>query len=292
MKEYKSVKFTEERALFGVRDAKVTECVFANGESPLKECGNLEINASLFKWKYPLWYCDGVTVNNSTFYEGARAGMWYTKNIEFKDTIIEAPKSFRRSSRIELENVSMPKASETLWNCHGVVMKNVTAAGDYFAMNSTDMTVDGLILNGNYSFDGVKNVIIKNSKLLTKDAFWNSENMTVYDSFVSGEYLGWNSKNLTLVNCTIESLQGMCYIENLKLVNCKLIDTTLAFEYSSVDAEISSEVDSVFNPSSGTIKAKRIGNLIIERDRVDPNKTKIVCSDIGKTSDKIDWSEV
>ena len=29
--------------------------------------------------------------------------------------------------------------------------------------------------------------------------------MTVYDSFLSGEYLGWNSRNLTLVNCTIES---------------------------------------------------------------------------------------
>ena len=43
---------------------------------------------------------------------------------------------------------------------------------------------------------------------------------------------------LPLVNCTIESLQGMCYIENLKMVNCKLINTTLAFEYSTVDAQI------------------------------------------------------
>lgn len=54
---------------------------------------------------------------------------------------------------------------------------------------------------------------IRNSTLLSKDAFWNSENVTVYDSFISGEYLGWNAKNLTLVNCTIESLQGLCYIE-------------------------------------------------------------------------------
>lgn len=62
---------------------------------------------------------------------------------------------------------------------------------------------------------GCHNVTIRNSNILSKDAFWNSENITVYDSFISGEYLGWNAKNLTLINCTIESLQGMCYIDNL-----------------------------------------------------------------------------
>ena len=46
-----------------------------------------------------------------------------------------------------------------------------------------------------------------NAKMLSKDAFWNTNNVTVYDSYISGEYLGWNSKNLTFINCTIESLQ-------------------------------------------------------------------------------------
>ena len=53
-----------------------------------------------------------------------------------------------------------------------------------------------------------KNVEVHDSKLISKDAFWNTENVTVYDSFITGEYLGWNAKNLTLINCTIESLQG------------------------------------------------------------------------------------
>lgn len=87
--------------------------------------------------------------------------------------------------------------------------------------------------------------------MLSKDAFWNSENVTVYDSFISGEYLGWNAKNLTLINCTIESLQGMCYIENLVMKNCRLIHTALAFEYSTVDAQIQGKIDSVLNPSGG-----------------------------------------
>ena len=111
---------------------------------------------------------------------------------------------------------------------------------------------------------------------LSKDAFWNSENVTVYDSFISGEYLGWNARNLTLVNCTIESLQGLCYIDNLVMKNCKLINTTLAFEYSSVDADITGEVDSVMNPSSGRISAEAIKELIMEKDKIDPEKTQII----------------
>ena len=113
--------------------------------------------------------------------------------------------------------------------------------------------------------------------MLSKDAFWNTNNVTVYDSYISGEYLGWNSKNLTFINCTIESLQGLCYIDNLVMKNCKLINTTLAFEYSTVDADITSRVDSVLNPTSGTITADSIDKLIIEKDRVNPSLTKIVC---------------
>ena len=71
--------------------------------------------------------------------------------------------------------------------------------------------------------------------------------------------------------------------------NCKLINTTLAFEYSNVEADISSSIMSVFNPSSGTIKAESIGELIVEKDEVDPSKTKIICSEIQKNSDKPEW---
>ena len=188
---------------------------------------------------------------------------------------------------VTLENMSFPNAAETLWNCDNVAVADVSAKGDYFAMNSKNMTIDGLTLYGNYSFDGVENVVVKNSKLLSKDAFWNSKNVTVYDSFISGEYLGWNAENLTLVNCTIESLQGLCYIDKLVMKDCKLLNTTLAFEYSTdINVTVKGDIASVFNPSSGRIEADRIEELIIEKDRVDPTRTTIVCSDIVKTSDK------
>ncbi len=68
----------------------------------------------------------------------------------------------------------------------------------------------------------------------------------------------------------------MCYIDNLVMKNCKLLNTTLAFEYSTVEADIVGKVDSVLNPSGGTITADEIGELTVMPDRVDPEKTKII----------------
>lgn len=276
-KEVKQQFLTGERALFGARGLRITDTIFDDGESPLKESADIELIGSMFKWKYPLWYAKDITVRDCTWFDMARAGVWYTDRITVADSAIEAPKNFRRCHDLTLSNVSFPNAAETLWSCDGVRIDNVTAKGDYFAMNSRNMVIHGLTLYGNYSFDGVENVEIHASRLLSKDAFWNSENVTVYDSFISGEYLGWNAKNLTLINCTVESLQGMCYIQNLVMKNCKLINTTLAFEYSTVDADICSTVDSVLNPAGGTIRADSIRELILEKDKIDVTKTKIVC---------------
>ncbi|MCM1536877.1 MAG: DUF3737 family protein [bacterium] len=277
MKEIRQEFLTGERALFQGEYLRICDTIFDDGESPLKESHDIDLLGSMFKWKYPLWYAKNITVKKCTWFEMARAGVWYTDHITVEDSAIEAPKNFRRCHDIKLKNVSMPDAAETLWQCDDVKMEDVTAKGDYFAMNSRNMEIDNLTLYGNYSFDGAKDVTIRNAKLLSKDAFWNSENVTVYDSFISGEYLGWNAKNLTLINCTVESLQGMCYIENLVMKNCKLLNTTLAFEYSTVDAEIDGKIDSVLNPSGGTIRADKIGELKIEKDKVDPAKTKIIC---------------
>ncbi len=277
MTEIDNQVLTGERALFQGHDLLIQDTIFVDGESPLKESRNIELLNCMFKWKYPLWYAKHIAVKNSTWFEMGRAGVWYTDNISVEDCAIEAPKNFRRCHDVTLRNVSFPNAAETLWNCDGVTLDQVVATGDYFAMNSQNMDIRGLTLYGNYSFDGVQNVTIRHSRLLSKDAFWNSDHVTVYNSFISGEYLGWNAKNLTLINCTVESLQGMCYIDNLVMKNCKLLNTTLAFEYSTVDAEIDSRIDSVMNPTSGIIRADSIGELIMERDKIDPEKTTIIC---------------
>lgn len=276
METFERKIFTGERALFGARDLTLTDCIFEDGESPLKESAGLTLRGCSFRWKYPLWYGHDISLRDCVLTDAARAGIWYTENISLTDTVIEAPKTFRRARGINLTNVTMTNAAETLWACRAITLQNVSAKGDYLLMNAEDVTADHLLLNGNYAFDGAKNVTLRSSKLFTKDAFWNSEDVTVYDSYITGEYLGWNAKHLTLVNCTVESLQGFCYIDRLTLQNCKLINTTLAFEYSTVDADITGAVDSVLNPAGGTIRADHIGQLTIDRDRVDPTKTTVI----------------
>lgn len=60
---------------------------------------------------------------------------------------------------------------------------------------------------------------------------------------------------------------------------------TVAFEYSTVDADIVGKIDSVLNPSGGVIKADKIDELIIEKDKVDSDTTKIICrQERSKTS--------
>lgn len=275
MREITQEFLTGERALFQGKNLKITDTTFADGESPLKESSNIELYSSMFKWKYPLWYSRDIKLEDCVLFEMGRAGIWYTEHISMKNCIVEAPKNFRRTTGIDLEQVTMPNAAETLWNCGQIRMRQVSAKGDYFAMNSSNLYIDGFELVGNYSFDGVKNAEIHNARLLSKDAFWNSENVTVYDSFISGEYLGWNAKNLTLINCTIESNQGMCYIENLVMKNCRLLHTTLAFEYSTVDAEVVNTIDSVLNPSGGRIQAEDIKELIMDASKVDVTKTVV-----------------
>ena len=287
MREVKQQFLVGERALFHSQGLRITDTIFDDGESPLKESRDLEISTTSFRWKYPLWYCKNVKADHCTWMVGARAGVWYTDDIEIRDSLVAAPKNFRRCKNISLTNVKIPQAEETLWSCEDIKLTGVLVRGDYFGMNCRKIEADDLTLYGNYSFDGATDISVTNSHLVTKDAFWNGENITVRNSYICGEYLGWNSKNLVLENCTIESLQGMCYIENLVMKNCKLLNTTLAFEYSTgIDAEIVNRIDSIFNPGSGRIKAFEIGDLTVQKDEVDPSKTVIECDNIIKISDE------
>ena len=146
--------FTGERALFNSKELNICDSVFADGESPLKESSDIALHGSIFKWKYPLWYCTDIKADGCVLLETARSGIWYTKNIEMSDCVIEAPKTFRRSSGIRLSDVTMPNAKETLWNCFDVRLERVSVTGDYFGMNTDNVYADGLVIDGNYAFDG------------------------------------------------------------------------------------------------------------------------------------------
>lgn len=278
METIKNQYFEGERPLYCIKGGLRLEGVkIGPGESSLKECANIEAVNCEFAGKYPFWECDGFTIRNCVFREGARAALWYTRGCRMYDTLVEAPKMFRRITDVYLENVKMPMAQETFWDCKGIKIRNFeTSDANYIFMHSEDIDIDGYTLYGNYSFQYVKNAVIRNANLQTKDAFWESENITVYDSVINGEFLAWYSKNLRLVRCHIGGTQPLCYCENLILEDCTFEpDADLAFEYSSVKATVKGHIPSVKNPRSGFIKADSIGEVILDNNIKAPGNCEI-----------------
>jgi hypothetical protein len=266
MEIIKDQYFEGERPLYARHGLRIENVVIGPGESSLKEGSDIEAENCEFQGKYPFWECKGFTVRNCIFREGGRAALWYSKGCKMYDTLVEAPKMFRRISDVYAENVKLPNALETFWDCKDVELKNVEVQkGDYIFMHTEDIKIDGFKLQGNYSFQYAKDVVIRNAVMDTKDAFWEAENVTVYDSYINGEYLGWYSKKLRLVNCKIGGTQPLCYCEDLVLENCVFEeDADLAFEYSDVEASILGPVKSVKNPRTGRINADSYGEIILD----------------------------
>lgn len=272
MKELKDMEFGGERPLFASHDLKLVNVTIHAGESALKCCSDIVAEKCRFEGKYPFWHVDRFEVRDCLFTPGARAALWYSRDLTMTDTLVEAPKMFREMDNLSLTNVKIPDAQETMWHCRGVRLRNVEVANaDYLFMHSADIDIDNYRQQGNYSFQYCTNVEIRNAVIDSKDAFWNTENVTVYDSELTGEYLGWHSKNLRLVRCRISGTQPLCYCENLVMEDCTMAeDADLAFEDSSLNAVVNSAITSVKNPRTGSIKAQSIGEIIIDENVLAP----------------------
>lgn len=277
MKEVANGEFGGERALFAVENVRLTDCIFHAGESALKRTANIEAIRCRFEGKYPFWHTDGFTVKECEFTPGARAALWYSRNLKMSETRVDAPKMFREMDGVVLTGVTIPDAQETLWSCRDVKLRDVEVKNaDYLLQHSADIDIDRYRQQGNYSFQYCKNVVIRNAVIDSKDAFWETDNVTIYDSELTGEYLGWHSKNLRLVRCKINGTQPLCYCRNLKVEDCEFgPECDLAFEDSDVEATVSTAIVSVKNPRSGSIKALAIGETIKDANILAPADCKI-----------------
>lgn len=281
MKEIVNKEFGGERPLFASRDLRLVGVTIHAGESALKECANIEAVDCRFEGKYPFWHVDGFKITNCLFTEGARAALWYSRDLEMTDTLVEAPKMFREMTGVALTRVRIPDAQETLWHCCDIRLRDVEVNhADYLFMHCENIDIDGYRQTGNYSFQYCKNVVIRNAVINSKDAFWNTEDVTVYDSEINGEYLGWHSHRLRLVNCRISGTQPLCYCHDLIMENCTIApDGDLAFEESSLDAVVNSVITSVKNPTTGRIVARGYGEIILDKNIKAPADCKILTFD-------------
>ncbi len=256
--------FGQERAFYGEKQTELYNCRFEgeeDGESALKECGKVYAKDCYFDLRYPLWHDKQVDLEDCELTENCRAALWYSQNITASNTRFHGIKALRECNNATIRHSDIV-SPEFGWSSNNVLLFDTTAASEYFMMRAENFQAERLQLKGKYSFQYVKGAKLEKCKLDTKDAFWHSENVTVSNSIVVGEYLGWYSKNLTFINCTIIGTQPLCYCKNLKLVDCIMHKTDLCFEKSEVNAVLRSVVDSIKNPCKGVIRVPKVGEII------------------------------
>ena len=265
MKIIQNQTFDSERALYNTKDTLVESCTFAgpkDGESALKECRDIKVNHCSFSLRYCMWHDIGFNLTNSVFKSPSRASLWYCSNGHISNTKFYSVKAIRECDMIEIDNCYIDSI-EFAWKCRDIKLTNSQIVGTtYPFLDSKNIELNNVKLEGKYSFQYVENVVINRCELVTKDAFWHAKNVTVTNSVVKSEYLGWYSDGLTLINCKIIGTQPLCYCKNLKLVDCEMVDSNLSFEYSEVDASIKGYIESIKNPKSGVIRVDKVGAII------------------------------
>lgn len=271
--------YDEERALYGIKDSCVRNCRFdgkADGESAMKEASGIRVEGCYMNLRYPLWHVQGAEISGCTMTENCRAALWYDRDILLSNCRMNGIKALRECEDVRINDCEV-KSPEFIWKCRNLSVENMTVAeSEYPFFEVTGAKIRGLRLKGKYSFQYCSEIEITDSELDTKDAFWHIKNAVIRNTVIRGEYLGWYSENLTLINCRIIGTQPFCYCRNLTLKDCIMEDCDLAFERSTVNADVRGRIESVKNVLAGRIVADEIGEIISEEGIVDISKSEII----------------
>ena len=275
MQKIEGRTFDEERALYGSSQVEAVRCRFdgpADGESAFKESSDIIARDCYFNLRYPFWHDTKLLIEGSEMTQLCRAALWYSHDIEIRDTKMHGIKALRECSDVKISGCDIV-SPEFGWSVSRVEMTDSSAESEYFMMRSDNLKFDHMKLKGKYSFQYISDSVFTDCEFDTKDAFWHAKNVLVKDCIVKGEYLAWYCENVVFENCTIIGTQPLCYCKGLKLINCRMEGCDLAFEKSDVEAEVLSHVDSIKNPANGTIKVQSVGEII----RDDPaSKAQII----------------
>ena len=282
--------FDQERALYGAKELMLKNCSFdgpADGESALKECTHIEAEGCFFNLRYPFWHDEGLILQNCTLTPQCRTALWYSRDIEIRDTKLLGIKALRecRNARVENCRIDSPEFG---WYSRHVTMEHSTAQSEYFMMKCTHLQFRDVNFQGKYSFQYIEDSLFENCIFDTKDAFWHAKNVVVRNCVVKGEYLAWYCENVTFDHCRIQGTQPLCYCKGLVLKDCEMVDTDLAFERSQVQAALTTPVVSVKNSLEGSlITLPGVGEVI--RDIPDAlgevwvSGTSVICA-LGQRS--------
>ena len=134
-------QFDEERALYHLQNADVVECIFAgpaDGESALKESGDVHLKECSFSLRYPLWHVKKFTMENSTMDELTRAAIWYATDGVIQNSTLGGIKAVRECERIRLEACHIV-SQEFGWKSKEITLTDSDIESEYLFFDSRDV---------------------------------------------------------------------------------------------------------------------------------------------------------
>ena len=266
MKHIQNQTFDAERALYGSRNVIAEHCRFdgpADGESAFKESQQITARNCYFNLRYPFWHDTTVRVEHSEMTELCRAALWYCRDVHITESRLHGIKALRECAEVTIEHCDI-SSEEFGWMCRGVTLRDTAAKSAYFMLNSRDLTLENVTLEGKYSFQYVENATFVHCDFRTKDSLWHAKNVRVVDSTIRGEYLAWYCENVTFERCHIIGTQPLCYCKGLTLIDCTMDEADFAFEKSEVQATLLAPVISIKNPTAGRITVPGVDEIIMD----------------------------
>ena len=265
----------QERAFYGstnVHFKRITIDGIEQGESAFKECRNITIEDTTIILKYTVWHCHNLNMYKTILEANSRASIWYCNNVEITNCNLYSVKACRNCSNIVIKD-SIIESEDFAWKCDSIKLENCKLRGATVTplLDCTNVTLDGCDVVAKYILQYATNVNIYNTSIDTKDCLWHAKNVYCKDSKLVGEYLSWYSENVIYENCHIDSIQPLCYCKKLKLINCTMANANLAFEYSDVDADVRSHVDSIRNVLNGKVVVDSLGEYVQDEHVVECN---------------------
>ena len=146
MEKYENLTLDEERALYGIHDAEVVNCRFegpADGESALKECGNIRVKNCDFLLRYPFWHVQGGEIEDSRMTDTCRAALWYDSDMKIKNSVLGGIKALRECDRSTLTGCEIV-SPEFGWYCRGININDCSLEGEYPFLHTRDLEIENL----------------------------------------------------------------------------------------------------------------------------------------------------
>ena len=245
----------KERAFYNTKNKcfkNITIKGKKNGKNAFKECRNITVEDSNIFLNNNFWHCYNLNLYKINFELDSKEPIWYCKNTEINNSKILSSKACRKCINMYIKD-SYINSEDFCWKSDGIKFENCKIEGINLLLDSSNINVISCQIFGKYAFQYVNNINIFDGFIDSENCLWNSKNAYLKKCKIIGDRLGWYSENLVLEECHIESIKPFSYCKRLKLINCTMNNSKLCFEYSDVEADIHSHVESIKNVLSGKI---------------------------------------